>query len=340
MSQRGEIKLGREMHEELIADESVVYQNEKVQAYVNQVGQRIVKASARPDIKYTFTVIDSEDINAFAFPGGYIYINRGLMAYLDSEAELAAVLAHEVGHVTARHAVRQKSAQFANSAMAQITYILTGSGSLASASTQYGMTLVRGYGREHELEADSEGAAYLHQAGYDPNAMLEVIWVLKDKQQYDRASAKRAGRRPRAYHGLFSTHPRHDKRLQEVIAAAADLEPVEREPAEHDPAEGDPAGHASAEGDPADGGPADSPASPEAVRARFMEVMEGIAYGPGSGDWAMRLHWIQAEPGMTYRALAQDLPLPDAENQLRLINGDYPRSEPRPGDWIKIIKDS
>ena len=157
MSEHEEIKTGREMHEKLVA-EGALYEDEKVQAYINQIGQDLATNSDRPDIAYTFSVIDNENINAFAFPGGYIYVNRGLLVYMDNQSELAAVLAHEIGHVTARHAVRQKTAAAASNTMAQLTYILTRSGDLAQASNQYGTSLVRGYGREHELEADSEGA--------------------------------------------------------------------------------------------------------------------------------------------------------------------------------------
>jgi predicted Zn-dependent protease len=224
MSESEEIKIGREMHEKMMA-EGAAYDDAKLQAYINRIGQRLAKNSDRPNIEYTFTVIDNENINAFATPGGFIYINRGLMVYMDNEAELAAVMSHEIGHVTARHAVRQQTAAATNKTMSQIAYVFTGSADLASASNSYGTSLVRGYGRDHELEADSEGAAYLHNAGYDPNALLEVIGVLKDQEQYNRVRAESAGKKSQSYHGLFSTHPRNDRRLQQVIKTASELEP-------------------------------------------------------------------------------------------------------------------
>ena len=85
------------------------YNDEQLQAYVNDVGQRLAAKGDRPELTYTFTVLDSQETNAFALPGGYIYITRGIMSYLNSEAELSAVLGHEIGHVTARHAVRQQA---------------------------------------------------------------------------------------------------------------------------------------------------------------------------------------------------------------------------------------
>ena len=86
-----------------------VYEDQQLQQYVNEVGQRAAKASQRPELQYTFTVLDSDEINAFTTGGGYVYITRGIMNYLNSEAELAAVLGHEIGHVTARHPVRQQT---------------------------------------------------------------------------------------------------------------------------------------------------------------------------------------------------------------------------------------
>ena len=110
VSEKGEIEQGRKAHEQVIKFYGV-YEDQALQDYVNEVGQRLARASHRPDLEWHFTVVDADDINAFALPGGYIYITRGIMAYLNSEAELAAVLGHEIGHVTARHQVRQQTQQ-------------------------------------------------------------------------------------------------------------------------------------------------------------------------------------------------------------------------------------
>jgi predicted Zn-dependent protease len=108
MSEQQELDLGRRYNQQILK-ENPRYADEKLQAYVQQVGERVAKYSHRNQLAYQFTVVDSPDINAFALPGGYIYSHRGLLAYLSSEAELAAVLGHEVGHVTARHSVQQQS---------------------------------------------------------------------------------------------------------------------------------------------------------------------------------------------------------------------------------------
>ena len=108
-----EIEQGREYHPQIIKTYGV-YDDAELQKYVDRIGQELAANSHRANLQFHFTVLDSEEINAFALPGGYIYVTRGIMAYLDSEAELAGVLGHEIGHVTARHSVRQQAGQFAS----------------------------------------------------------------------------------------------------------------------------------------------------------------------------------------------------------------------------------
>lgn len=222
ISESDEIRQGREFHSQIIAQYGV-YDDPELQAYVNRIGQQLAAQSHRAHLKYSFTVLDSPDINAFALPGGYIYVTRGIMAYLDSEAELAGVLGHEIGHVTARHSVRQQSGQMASGVLGILIATVTGESSLGNLSQTIGTGLVRGYGREHELEADRLGARYLHKVGYNPDTMLEVIGVLKDQEVYEKALAKKEGREANTYHGVFSTHPRNDERLKTVVREAKKL---------------------------------------------------------------------------------------------------------------------
>ncbi len=226
MSEKEEIETGREMHEKLMKS-MPIYQDEKLAEYINTVGQKIVKNSHRPDISYQFHIIDAPDINAFALPGGYIYINRGLLAYLNSEAQLAAVLAHEIAHVTARHVVRQDAARTGATTLSILSVLATGQAALGDATSLWGTAAVKGYGREMELEADGLAAEYLFKTGYDPQAIVETIGVLKDQEKFTRYRAKSEGKRPVSYHGVFSTHPRNDVRLKEVIAKAGILPKTE-----------------------------------------------------------------------------------------------------------------
>lgn len=219
MSEKKASEIGAELHEKIL-QEMPIYEEPELNAYVRQVGERIARHSDRPDIDYTFTIIDSPDINAFATPGGYIYINRGLIAYFTSEAQLAAVLGHEIGHVTARHAARQQRARNTSNVAAFAAAILTGSGEVGRASAMWGAATVSGYGRDMELEADELGAKFLARAGYNPRAVIDVLTLLKDHERFERRRARDAGQQRQTYHGLFATHPRNDQRLREVVSRA------------------------------------------------------------------------------------------------------------------------
>lgn len=219
MSEDQEIGLGRTYNAEILK-EMKRYPDEALQAYVQAIGERLARESHRSNLVYRFSVMDSADVNAFALPGGYIYITRGLLAHLNSEAELAAVLGHEIGHVTARHAVRQHSAATATGILGAVIASQAGFEGARDITDVVGTAMVRGYGREHELEADRLGAEYLARSGYDPQAMLRVIGVLKAQEQFEQQLAKEEDRSPRTYHGVFSTHPDNDERLQTVVRAA------------------------------------------------------------------------------------------------------------------------
>lgn len=226
MTQAREKEIGREEHEKVLAS-MALFTDEQLLNYVIEVGNKVARVSHRPDLEYTFTIIDSPEINAFALPGGYVYVNRGLLTFMNSEAELAAVIAHEIGHITARHAVQQqargKLAQTAATVGGFVTAVATGSGYVGSQISQvasiWAQTGLSGFGREAELEADSLAAEYLVNAGYDPAAMIEVITVLKNQEDFNRKISNNGG----GYHGLFATHPRNDKRLQEAISEVGNI---------------------------------------------------------------------------------------------------------------------
>ena len=184
ISETQEIQMGREYNSQVLK-QFPVYQDEELQNYVQEIGESLAEKSHRPNLIYRFTVLDSPDINAFALPGGYIYINRGLMSYLSNEEELAAVLGHEIGHVTARHSVRQYSQSQLMGVLSAAVEINAGStaGNLANIASG---AILSGYGREMELEADDLGAQYIHQDGYSPQGMYEVLSVLKDQEIYSK----------------------------------------------------------------------------------------------------------------------------------------------------------
>jgi predicted Zn-dependent protease len=226
MTEAQEVSMGRRVDAQ-VRQQYKVFPSRTLQDYVDSVGQKVATKSHRPNLKYHFTVVDSPEINAFALPGGYIYITRGILAYLNSEAELAAVLGHEAGHVTARHGVRQQSVAQAAQIGVTVASIFVpqlGSNVGYNLTNLLGGALLSGYGREHELEADRLGADYLARSGYDPHAMIRVVEVLKNQELFDTDLAKQEGREPRRYHGVFASHPSADTRLQQVVNESSHLE--------------------------------------------------------------------------------------------------------------------
>lgn len=175
------------------------FPDENIQSYVNRVGQRLARVCHRPDIAYYFTVVDQDAENAFAVPGGYIYITSGLLEKLGSEAQLAAILGHEIGHVVARDTMRAMSRQHVMTA-AVVAALVSGSPDAMGGTSFVANVLSLQYSRDDERNADFAGLAYMTQAGYDPNGMVETMRVLKELQTI----------RPVEF---FSTHPSPENRL-------------------------------------------------------------------------------------------------------------------------------
>lgn len=169
-----EIAIGSGMAEEVAHTETTLADS-AWQSYVNEVGQKLAAVSDRRDIEYYFTVIESDQINAFAAPGGYLYIYTGLLRIMDNEAEMAAVMAHEISHVVGRHGIKrlQKAMGFA------LAYQLAfggGSSQAVDAAIGVGMGLMfAGYSRNAEREADNFGIGYMVAAGYDPNGAVTMF---------------------------------------------------------------------------------------------------------------------------------------------------------------------
>ena len=229
MSEKKEIELGRAEHKKIISQYGV-YRDESLQDYVTMVGKRVAAVSSRPNLEYQFTVLNDAAINAFALPGGFIYITRGMLTHMNSESELAAVLGHEIAHVTEKHALRRNRAStgvnFLNSVAAAAVYSQMGSvasSGLGELGSLYGGVLITGFSREYELEADEVGASFMAKAGYNPEAMLRTIDILKAKDRIEIEQARLEKRKPEIYHGFLSTHPDHDTRYRQAIVALMDL---------------------------------------------------------------------------------------------------------------------
>jgi predicted Zn-dependent protease len=231
MSEEAEVREGAKAHQQVLQEYGVL-KNERLQSYVNDIGQRLAKLSHRAQLKWTFTVLDSPEINAFALPGGYVYITRGIMAYLDSEADLAGVIGHEIGHVTARHgaqrATRQQDAALVGLLGGLLGAVLDAKGGggigqqIGQVSQQAAAGYVARYGREQELQADGLGAEYLSRVNYDPRNMIDVIRVLKDQEQFAQEVARSEGRPvQQGGNSWLASHPSNDERLNAINRIAA-----------------------------------------------------------------------------------------------------------------------
>jgi predicted Zn-dependent protease len=221
-TQKGEIEQSRRYYQQIIAAYGL-YEDQAVQDYVSSVGQKVARHSDLPDWEYHFTVLDDDSVNAFTTGGGYVYIHRGLLNYMTSEAQLAAVLGHEIGHITARHPARQQTRGVLASVLATGAAIMTGSGAVAQLANIGAEAWMQGYGRENEMEADRLGLMYATKSGYRPEAMGEVFKVFKAQEGFELQRAKAEGREPQIYHGVFSSHPSPDERSIQAAKGAANI---------------------------------------------------------------------------------------------------------------------
>ncbi|HHM23418.1 MAG TPA: peptidase M48 [Bacteroidetes bacterium] len=189
-----------------------LYTRKEVVSYVNEIGQRLVQVSDWPDLPFHFKVIDdTAQVNAFALPGGYIYVYTGLLKTAENEAELAGVLAHEIGHVTARHATERLTLMYGYSAAVKL---LLGENPNEIANLVANLFATGGllaYSRKNELEADKLGLRYLARAGYDPHGFLSFLEKLQRLYK----------REPSRLEIWFSTHPATSERIERTRKAIA-----------------------------------------------------------------------------------------------------------------------
>ena len=175
---------GSKMLKEL-TENNQLYPDERLQQYVRNIGERLLAHTPDAGKEYHFNVLDSDQVNAFATGDAYIFVSRGLLAFLQSEDELAAVVGHEIGHVVARHMRKRRITELTGKSIGLISAIATGRGELMrDVADPFTTIVVSGYGREMELEADRLGGEYMARAGYDPQAIIASVWVLKDEQTF------------------------------------------------------------------------------------------------------------------------------------------------------------
>jgi predicted Zn-dependent protease len=296
MDEAAEVAEGRKAHEQVLAEYGV-YANPGLQAYVNEVGQKLAAQSHRSQLSWTFTVLDSPEVNAFALPGGYVYVTRGIMAYLDSEAELAGVIGHEIGHVTARHgaqrATRQQDAGLGVLAATVFGAVLEGAGlgRATDLASQVSQGVAAGwlatYSRDQELQADQLGAEYLSRNRYDPNNMVDVIGVLKSQERFAADLAKAEGRAPPSGVNWLSSHPSNDQRLADIRRIAAGYQ-----------------------GDYSDDG-----------RTRYLKAIDGMTFGESRAQGVVRgRNFFHEELGIAVTA-PQGWGIRNSPQAITLVNG-------------------
>jgi predicted Zn-dependent protease len=210
LSESDEIKLGQETDLQVIREYGV-YEDKKLTAYLNGICQRLGTVSHRPHLTYHFKIVDSPVVNAFAVPGGYVYFTRGILAALNSEAELAGVMGHEIGHITARHSAHQYSrAQLAQIGLGVGSVFVDSSVLTGLAQLGVGMLFLR-FSRDNERQADDLGVEYSTKAGYDASQMANFFETLERMNP----GSDRSG-----LPGWFYTHPNPADRVQAVTERA------------------------------------------------------------------------------------------------------------------------
>lgn len=249
MSEAQEIEVGRQMDVE-VRREMGVYDDPALQAYVQDIGLRLARTSERPNLPWQFAVVDAPAVNAFALPGGFIYLTRGILPFLDNEAELAGVLGHEIGHVTARHSAQQYTR--ATSAGIGVTllsiFVPEARPFQGLTETAFGVLFLK-YGRDDELQADTLGVSYAAEAGWDPSGVAGMLTTLA---RLDEAGGSRKG-----VPNWLSTHPAPADRVQEI-------QPAIQQAAAKLPGEG------------------------VVDRAAFLNRVDGIVYGDSPSEGIVR----------------------------------------------------
>ena len=222
-SAQDDARIGAEAHPQIIAAYGGVYDDPRIGDYVTRVTQRVVHGTSQPNQPYRVTVLNSPIVNAFALPGGYVYVTRGLLALVNDEAELAGVLGHEIGHVIARHSARRQTAAFGASLIGAVLGAVTGSSAVNQAAGLGGQGLIAGYSRDQEYEADMLGVRYLAAAGYDPYAQSDFLKTMGENSQIE---AQIAGQSERVQTDWLNDHP---ATLERVTAARREATTNKRE---------------------------------------------------------------------------------------------------------------
>jgi predicted Zn-dependent protease len=301
MSESGEIETGKKLDDE-IGDKMGFYTEPKLQAYVSDVGRRLVRAGSPRSFDYHVKIVDMPEENAFATVGGFVYITRGMLAELKSETELAGVLAHEIAHISHRHVAEQQTRA--------LGYQILGLGAMAlgatlgNADNNLGaaplgisaalMTIMRSYSQEAELEADESGLLMMAQAGYDPRGLVTFLRSLRARERLTGLG----------YHGMLATHPETAARIAKAEVMAQLLASQQ------------------SFSDPGD----------DAYKTHLV----GLPFGPRHDRRRLALH--QVEPGETLATIRDKVMAPDETAwDVARLNRLRHNDSLQPGMLLKIV---
>jgi len=306
ISKDTELAMGQEADKQVIAQFGL-YSDKNLQLYVNSIGQKLVSTLSDKEFsKYFFKVVDSSEINAFALPGGYIYVTRGILASINSEAELAGILGHEIGHVTQHHGAKQ----IVRSIGAQILAIGAAianpqhAGEWLMVSSQMFNQINLGYGRDAELESDAHGLLSAYQAGYDPRSMVDF---LKGLRQHEMMSGQ-------AYHSFQATHPETKERIIKTGSLSESI--INRKEQ-----------------------------SVTKNRKEYLKYVQGLAFG-GKKNRGDRKNYkkkhidiYEVQPGDTFKSIAiKELGDEREDMTIAVMNGQRLEDSLEPGQFLKLVR--
>ena len=312
VSESKELSIGRRAHPQIIK-EFGYYHNPVLQRYVDGIGQKLAAVCRRRDISYHFTILDSDMVNAFAVPGGYVYVTRGLLAYLNNEAELAGVLGHEIGHIVGRDSAIMMS----QSMIAQIAVLAgvagaaaaSGGADVAIATQQLFQSLMLGFSRDREFLADEQSVEYVRAAGYDPLQMNSFMRTLSHM-----------GQGPTGPQQYLMTHPYIFDRIDRIQAKCKVMDVMHTTMYQ-----------------------LHNHAQPAAVRSsgtinsrEYLQLLDGLAFGPKNNIRHLKLYRVL--PGDSFATIARrTLGSSVRAPQLAILNGLPTEAPLVPGATVKVL---
>ena len=307
ISKETELSMGRGADKQ-VSKQYGIYQDKTLQLYINEVGQDLVNhLSDQVFSRFFFKVMDSYEINAFALPGGYIYVTRGILALLNNEAELAAVLGHEIGHVifhhSAKHITRNIGAQILS--IGGVIASPKNAGQWLMISSQLFQQMNLGYGREAELESDAQGIVNAYESGYNPKSMGAFLRSLRRQEIMSGQS----------YHSFHATHPETKDRIIRADSMGTSLKSRSEGPVLNN-------------------------------REVYLKQLKGLPYGGKRHSQDLTRHYkpmhidiYQVRKGDTFKSIAENTPHLDSRAlEIATMNGLRPDDVLTPGQLLKVVK--